>query len=67
MVDRIESLGEVHSHRHGAVDRVVLVEAHCNLVDQWVEGCSGGVARTEAMLGVRKVNERGHLGVDESL
>ena len=53
MVDSVEGLGEVHSHRHSAVDGVVLVEACCDLVDQWVEGCGGGVAWAETMLRVR--------------
>ena len=39
VVNCVEGLGEIHGHRHSAVDGVVLVETHCYLVDERDEGC----------------------------
>ena len=57
----------LQGQRQGAVDGVLLIEARCNLVDQWKESCGGGVALTEAVLGVGEVDEGSYFSVEKPL
>ena len=55
MVDRIEGLRKVNSHRYGPEGRTLLVESRCYSLYEWKQSSSGRAARSESMLSVSKL------------
>ena len=67
VVDGVESLGEIHCHRHRPPWGTGLVESRGYLVNQWQERSGGGASRPEAMLGLGELEVRGDEGEHEPL
>ena len=67
MVHRVEGLGEIYCHGHGAAYGVVMVKTLCYLVDQWEKSWDNGAAGAETILGVHEVDVGRNFGVEKFL